>query len=81
MKKLILTIGILMTSVISITAEVHHHAYVLSCMTVYESYYFTPSDDFFLKRYDELEKEKCKKGAGEIETPEIDKDDNPRLNP
>ncbi len=68
MKKLILTIGILMTSAISITAEVHHHAYVLSCMTVYESYYFTPSDDFFLKRYDELEKEKCKKGSGDIET-------------
>ena len=81
MKKLILTIGILMTSVISITAEVNHHAYVLSCMTVYESYYFTPSDDFFLKRYDELEKEKCKKGSGDIEKPEIDKDDNPRLNP
>ena len=81
MKKLILTIGILMTSVISITAEVHHHAYVLSCMTVYESYYFTPSDDFFLKRYDELEKEKCKKGSGDLEKPEIDKDDNPRLNP
>lgn len=70
-----------MTSVISITAEVHHHAYVLSCMTVYESYYFTPSDDFFLKRYDELEKEKCKKGSGDIEKPEIDKDDNSRLNP
>lgn len=81
MKKLILTIGILMTSVISITAEVHHHAYVLSCMTVYESYYFTPSDDFFLNRYDELEKEKCKKGSGDTEKPEIDKDDNPRLNP
>lgn len=81
MKKLILTIGILMISVISITAEVHHHAYVLSCMTVYESYYFTPSDDFFLNRYDELEKEKCKKGSGDIEKPEIDKDDNPRLNP
>lgn len=70
-----------MTSVISITAEVHHHAYVLSCMTVYESYYFTPSDDFFLNRYDELEKEKCKKGSGDIEKPEIDKYDNPRLNP
>lgn len=81
MKKLILTIGILMTSVISITAEVHHHAYVLSCMTFYESYYFTPSNDFFLKRYDELEKEKCGKGSGDIEKPEIDKDDNPRLNP
>ena len=81
MKKLILTIGILMTSVISITAEVHHHAYVLSCMTVYESYYFTPSDDFFLNRYDELVNEKCKKGSGDIEKPEIDKDDNPRLNP
>lgn len=81
MKKLILTIGILMTSVISITAEVYHHTYVLSCMTVYESYYFTPSDDFFLNRYDELEKEKCKKGSGDIEKPEIDKDDNPRLNP
>lgn len=40
-----------------------------------------PSDDFFLKRYDELEKEKCKKGSGDIEKPEIDKDDNPRLNP
>ena len=81
MKKLILTIGILMTSVISITAEVHHYTFVLSCKTIYESYSFTPSDDFFLKRYDELEKEKCKKGSGDIEKPEIDKDDNPRLNP
>ena len=81
MKKLILTIGILMTSVISITAEVHHHAYVLSCKTIYESYCFTPSDEFLLKRYDELETENCPNGAGEIETPEIDKDDNPRLNP
>lgn len=81
MKKLILTIGILMTSVISITAEVHHHTYVLSCTTVYESYYFTPSDYFLLERYDKLEEEKCRKGSGDIEKPEIDKDDNPRLNP
>lgn len=79
MKKLILTIGILMTSVISITAEVHHHAFVLSCTTVYESYYSTPSDKYLLKRYYELEKEKC--GVGNIETPEKDRDDNPRLNP
>lgn len=81
MKKLILTIGILMTSVISITAEVHHYAFVLSCTTIYESYSFTPSDAFLLQRYDELKNEYCPKGAGEIETPEIDKDDNPRLNP
>ena len=81
MKKLILAIGILMTSVISITAEDHHHAFVLSCTTIYESYCFTPTDEFLLKRYDELEKEKCENGSGDIETPEIDKDDNPRLNP
>ncbi len=81
MKKLILTIGILMTSVISISAEVHHHAFVLSCMTFYESYYFTPSIEFILQRYDDLEEEMCGKGSGDVEKPEIDKDDNPRLNP
>ncbi len=69
-----------MASVISITAEVHHHAYVLSCTTVYESYCFTPSDEYLLNRYDELEKEKCK-NVGTIETPEKDRNDDPRLNP